>query len=129
MRNQTREQLLIRVITLLDNASLGDRKETISNLLHGARRASREQDDFTAQEHRTEALSQLRKARHSLRVSGAAEQEITPLEYAIELLLPVKEDAAAESLWRYLLLFLLLPAGVTLVLTPLLWLAGQLPGL
>ncbi|WGK60028.1 hypothetical protein [Pantoea sp. SS70] len=41
MRNKTREQLLIRVINMLDDAELGERHETIMNLVHSARRACR----------------------------------------------------------------------------------------
>lgn len=131
MRNKKQEQLLIRVITLLDDARLGERQETVSHRLHSARRASREGDDVTARQHSTEALSELRKARHTLLICGAAEQEIIPLEYAIAMLLPVvdEDDAApravfiARSIARR---YLLLPAGLILAPATAFWLAGHL---
>lgn len=113
MRNRKREQLLIQVITLLDGARLGEREDTVINLLHCARRASRECDAFSAEEQSVKALSQLRKARHSLRIQGAPEQDIALLESAIELLLPVhkeaREDFVAQLMidsleWKYLFL-------------------------
>ncbi|MCT2420315.1 hypothetical protein N1689_20915 [Pantoea sp. XY16] len=134
MRSKKREQVLIQLITLLDNARLGERKETILNLLHSARRAIREREVFNAQQHTTEALGQLRKARHSLRVSGANEQEITVLENAVVMLLPVQDEADADSYayfivcsleFRYLLLFLIFAAGLAVAFVRS---TGQLPG-
>lgn len=131
MRNKMQEQLLIRVITLLDDARLGERRETVSHRLHSARRASREGDDVMARQHSIEALSELRKARHTLRICGAAEQDIIPLEYAIAMLLPVVDetDAApravfiARSIARR---YLLLRAGLILAPATAFWLAGHL---
>lgn len=131
MRNKNREQLLVRVITLLDDARLGERQETVSHLLHSARRASRDGDDVTARQHSIEALSELRNARYTLRISGAAEQEIIPLEYAIAMLLPVEDEAdaapravfIARSIARR---YLLLPAGLILAPATAFWLAGHL---
>lgn len=129
MRNKQREEILIRLITLLDDAQLGERGETILHLLHSARQASRARD-FTAGQHCLDALSQLRKARHSLRVAGASEPVLTPLEYAVELLLPVCEDAQSDQrvllmseslVWRVLLLLVLLPAGLTLAIAAVVW--------
>lgn len=137
MRNKTREQLLIRVINLLDDAELGERQGTISDLLHSARRACRERNDFSSGQHALNALSQLRKARNSLRVAGASEHVLTPLEYALELLLPVCEDAQSDHrvltlayspVWRVLLLLLLLllPFGVMLTAEAVVWIARYL---
>lgn len=133
MRNKTREQLLIRVINLLDDAELGERQGTISDLLHSARRACRERNDFSSGQHALNALSQLRKARNS----GASEHVLTPLEYALELLLPVCEDAQSDHrvltlayspVWRVLLLLLLLllPFGVMLAAEAVVWIARYL---
>ena len=121
MRSKQREQVLIRLITLLDNARLGERKETILNLLHSARRANRKREVFTAQQYATEALGQLRKARNSLRVSAANEQDIGVLENAVSMLLPMQNEVDADGYvyfiacsleFRYLLLFLLFAAGL-----------------
>lgn len=128
MRNKQREEIMIRLITLLDDAELGERGEIILHLLHRARQASRARD-LTAGQHCLDALSQLRKARHSLRTAGAPEQILTPLEYAVELLQPVCDEAQAqrvllmsESLvWRVLLLLGLLPAGLTLAIAAVVW--------
>lgn len=125
MRANTREQVLIRVITLLDSMCLRGRQETVSDLLHSARRASRERDFFAAQQHITEAIGQLRKARHSLRVAGANEHEVTPVGYAISLLLDVQMESGADWLaqliafvcsWEfwYPLLFLIFAAVLVL---------------
>ncbi|MGV6482002.1 hypothetical protein ACT2VT_001923 [Pantoea agglomerans] len=119
MRSKKREQVLIQLITLLDNARLGERKKTILNLLHSARRANREREVFTAQQHATEALGQLRKVRNSLRVSGANEQDIGVLENAVSMLLPIQNEVDADGYiyfiacsleFRYLLLFLIFAA-------------------
>lgn len=131
MRNKNREQLLVRVITLLDDSRLGERQETVSHLLHCARRASRDGDDVTARQHSIEALSELRNARHTLRISGAAEQEIIPLEYAIAMLLPVEEEADVEPRALFIVdslawWYLLLPAGLILAPATAFWIAGHL---
>ncbi|PIF06921.1 hypothetical protein [Candidatus Pantoea floridensis] len=134
MRNNKREEIMIRLITLLDDAELGERGDTILHLLHSARQASRARD-FMAGQHCLDALSQLRKARHSLRVAGASEQVLTPLEYAVELLLPVCEDALSDQraltfahsqVWRVLVLLFLLPAGLALTVTAVVWSTRQL---
>lgn len=98
MKADTREQVLIRVITLMDCVRLPGRQEIILNLLHSARRASREGDFFAAQQHITVAIGQLRKARHSLRVAGAYEHEVNPVGYAITLLLNVQMESGADWL-------------------------------
>lgn len=121
MRNKKREQLLIQVITLLDGARLGERKETVMNLVHCARRASRERDAFSAELQSVEALSQLRKARHSLRIHGAPTQDIVLIESAIELLLPIQIEARADSFATLMVLslewrFLISALGCTLAL-------------
>lgn len=129
MRNKKREQLLIQVITLLDGVRLGERQETVINLLHCARRASRECDAFSAEQQSVEALSQMRKARHSMRIQGAPKQDIVLLEFAIELLLPVqieaREDFVAQLMvhsleWQHLLL----AVGFILVLVAAFWFIG-----
>lgn len=51
MRNKTREQLLIRVINLLDGAELGGDRERIMDLLHSARQASRKGESAVAGQH------------------------------------------------------------------------------
>ena len=126
MRNKEREAIIIRLITLLDDAELGERHETIINMLHSARQAYRARD-LTAGQHCLDALSQLRKARHSLRLIGASEQVITPLEYAVGLLRRVCDDAQADQpppvtahslKWRALVL---LPAGLTLAVAAVIW--------
>jgi hypothetical protein len=118
MRKKKHEQILIRVIKLLENAELGERRETILNLLHSAHRASRERNDFTAQEYSADALRELRKARHSLRVAGAAEGDIILTESATAMLLPVYEDARADMramlfthslVWRCIALLVIMP--------------------
>lgn len=129
MRNRKREQLLIQVITLLDGARLGERKEMVINLLHCARRASRECDAFSAEEQSVEALSQLRKARHSLRTQGAPEQDIVLLESAIELLLPVQIEARADFVAQLIVPplkfhYLLLVVGCSLMLVAVFWFTG-----
>lgn len=98
MRTDSREQVLIRVIMLLDSVRLRSRQETILSLLHSARRASREGDFFATQQHITQAIGQLRKTRHSLRVAGAHEHEVTPIGYAISLLLDVQMESGVDWL-------------------------------
>lgn len=129
MRNKQREEIMIRLITLLDDAELGERRETILHLLHSARQTSRARD-FRSGQHCLDALSQLRKARHSLRMAGASAHVLTPLEYAVDLLLPVCEDVQSERsvllmseslVWRVLLLLVLLPAGLTLAIGAVVW--------
>lgn len=129
MRNKKREEIMVRLITLLDDAELGERGEIILHLLHSARQACRARD-LKAGQHCLDALSQLRKARHSLRVAGASEQVLTPLEYAVELLLPVCEDAQSDQrvlfmseslVWRVLVLLFLLPTGLALTVTTVVW--------
>jgi len=119
MRDKQREEIMIRLITLLDDAELGERRETILHLLHSARQASRARD-LTAGQHCLDALSQLRKVRLSLRTAGAAEQVLTPLEYAVELLQPVCEEAQVDRraltltqslVWRVLLLLVVIAAA------------------
>ncbi|NWC63949.1 hypothetical protein [Cedecea sp. P7760] len=97
MKINKQEQLFIRIISLLDNAEMGERRETILHLMHSARRASSDRDDFSAYKHSLNALSQLRKARHSMRLGGASEQNITLLESAIDMLLPVQKEAESYS--------------------------------
>lgn len=91
MTNEKLKQLLIQVITLLDGARIGQRKETVLTLLQCACRASREHEVFTAQQQSVEALS------------------IVLLESAIELLLTVQKEAQSDAeamlmLRRYLLI-------------------------
>lgn len=121
MRSKKREEVLIRLITLLDNARLGERQETILHLLHSARRANREREIFVAQQYATKALGQLRKARNSLRVSAANEQDIIVLENAVSMLLRVQDEADADAYayfiassleFQYLLLFMISAAGL-----------------
>lgn len=130
MRHKKREQLLIRLITLLDDAELGERRETILDLLHSARRACRAGSDIMAGQYVLDAHIQLRKARHSLQVTGVSERIITPLEYALDLLRPVCEDVQADQrplltspslTWRVLVLLVLLPAGMTLATAAVFW--------
>lgn len=130
MRNKQREQLLIRLITLLDDAELGERRETILDLLHSARRACRERSEIMAGQYVLDAHIQLRKARHSLQMTGASERVMTPLDYALDLLRPVCEDVQAGQFspltapsltWRVLLLRGLLPAGLILAAAAIFW--------
>lgn len=97
MKMNRQEQLFIRVIQLLDDTDMGERRETILHLMHSARRASHLRDDLTAYEYSLKALSQLRKARHSMTLDGASEQNITLLASAIEMLLPVQREAQSCS--------------------------------
>lgn len=129
MRNKTREQILIRLINLLDDAELGERRETILHLLHSARQTCRARDLRSGQ-HCLDAMSQLRKARHSMRVADASEQVLTPLEYAVELLRPLCEEAKGDQralfmseslIWRFLLLLVLLPSGLALAAAAVVW--------
>lgn len=121
MKINKEEQVFIRIIRLLDNAEMGERRETILHLMHSARRASSDRDDFTAHEHSLQALSQLRKTRHSMKLGDASEQNVTLLESAIEMLLPVQKEAHSYSFistlvssleFRYLLFAL----GISLLL-------------
>lgn len=122
MRNSKREQRLIRVITLLDGAELGHDRERIMDLLHSARRASREGDATVASPLCFEAVKALSSLSGRLQAAGAAAETLAPLATAVELLLP--EDMAqvrslpamfmAEPLaWRLAMLCIpLFSAGV-----------------
>ncbi|HEB4876173.1 TPA: hypothetical protein R0C45_004409 [Kluyvera ascorbata F0526] len=121
MKSNEQEQLFIRVIQLLDNTDMGERRETILHLMHSARRASSVRDDLSAYEYSLKALSQLRKARHSMKHGGASEQNITQLGSAIEMLLPVQRVAQSYSSIATVLpppefLFLLFALGISLLL-------------
>lgn len=122
MRNKTREQLLIRVINLLDDAELGERHETIMNLVHSARRACREGQSSVAEQCRSEVLRHLHNARLSLQgtetepaVTVVIDEAISQLDFASENTLssPFRLNPEFTEPLCYLLIFTLL---LTLVL-------------
>ncbi|MBS0883185.1 hypothetical protein JK231_21575 [Pantoea sp. JGM49] len=88
MRNRQREQRLIRVITLLDGAALGHDRERIMNLLHSARRASRDGCTTVASSLCFEAVKALSSVSGRLQAAGAAAETLEPVASAIDLLLP-----------------------------------------
>lgn len=88
MRNKKREQRLIRIIFLLDGAELEGDRERIMDLLHSARRASREGDSAVAGEHSYNALRALNALSGRMQANGAAENTLAPLITAVDLLLP-----------------------------------------
>lgn len=97
MREKKREEILNRLCTLLADAELADRQETIMHLMHSARRASRNRESYTATELCLEALKQLRKARNSLRVAGVETAKLAPVEYAIAQLVPIYDEAREDA--------------------------------
>lgn len=122
MRNKTREQLLIRVINLLDDAELGERHETIMNLVHSARRACREGQSNVADQCSSEVLRHLHNARQSLQgtetdpaVTVVIDEAISQLDSASEntLSFPFRLNPEFTEPLCYLLIFTLL---LTLVL-------------
>lgn len=125
MCEKKREQMLSRLCTLLADAELANRQETIMHLMHNARRASRNRKSYDATEHCVDALKQLRKARHTLRIAGVEADRLAPVEYAIAQLEPIydeaREDASAmlfaESfIWKFcLFLMLLLIVGLAVL--------------
>ena len=88
MRNRQREQLLIRVITMLDGAALAHDRERIMNLLHSARRASRDGFTSVASPLCFEAVKALSKVSGRLQAAGAAAETLEPVGSAIDLMLP-----------------------------------------
>jgi len=88
MRENKREQMLNRLCTLLADAELADRQETIMHLMHSARRASRNRNSNDATEHCINALKHLRKARHTLHIAGFETDKLASVEYAIAQLVP-----------------------------------------
>ncbi|WP_058970063.1 hypothetical protein [Type-D symbiont of Plautia stali] len=88
MRNRKREQRLIRVITLLDGAELGHDREHIMDLLHSARRASREGDATMVSPLCFKAVKALSSVSGRLQAAGAAAETFEPVASAIDLLLP-----------------------------------------
>lgn len=115
MRNKENEQILIRVITLLDNAKLAERHDEVLDLLHNARRACRTRDYFTAQHYSINALSKIRKTLFCLQARGGADNDVKLTYIAISILELVFEDGQAEawailnshSLWKQCLLIVL----------------------
>lgn len=97
MREEKREELLNRLCTLLADAELADRQETIMHLMHSARRASRNRESNNATEHCIDALKQLRKARHTLHIAGIETDKLTPVEYAIAQLVPIYDEAREDA--------------------------------
>ncbi|MEN4664595.1 hypothetical protein [Pantoea agglomerans] len=97
MREKKREQMLIRLCTLLANAELADRQEAIMHLMHSARRASRNRKSNDATEHCIDALKQLRKARHTLHLAGFETDKLAPVEYAIAQLVPIYDKARKDA--------------------------------
>lgn len=91
MRDTRRELHLSRLCFMMDDANLGDRREVIVNLLHCARRAYHEGQLYTAEQQSKDALKQLRKRRHSLRVAGADPENIALIDLAINVLITVLE--------------------------------------
>lgn len=132
MREKKREQMLSRLCTLLADAELASRKETIMHLMHSARRASRNRKSYDATEHCVDALKQLRKARHTLRIAGVEADRLAPVEYAIAQLVPICDEAREEGFatlffYPYLGRFY---AGLMLLVTGLilLYAAGETSG-
>lgn len=127
MRNRKREQRLIRVITLLDGAELGQDRERIMDLLHSARRACREGQSNVAEQCSVGALSHLLNARQRLQVPGKAPTDAVVVDEAINQLDSTGEktlfssfrlDPAFTEALCYLLIFILL---LTLVLHFVSW--------
>lgn len=92
MTDNNPEQHFIRLCNLLDDAELGERRETIMNLMHSARRACREGQSNVAEQCRSEALRHLRSARQSLQGSGAAPAVAVVIDEAI-----IQLDSAREN--------------------------------
>ncbi|HBH6890070.1 TPA: hypothetical protein KUM96_004332 [Serratia marcescens] len=80
MRNRKREQRLIRVITLLDGAELGHDRERIMDLLHSARRASREGDATVASPLCFKSVKALSSVSGRLQAAGAAAETLEPVD-------------------------------------------------
>lgn len=97
MREKKREQMLDRLCTLLADAELASRQETIMHLMHSARRASRNRKSYDATEHCISALKQLRKVRHTLRIAGVEADKLAPVEYAIAQLVPIYDEAREDA--------------------------------
>jgi hypothetical protein len=111
MRNTKREQRLIRAINLLDGAELGQDRERIMNLLHSARRASRDGDATGPL--CFEALRALSTVSGRLQAAGAAAETLEPVASGIDLLLPdfVTEEHSVYAMfmaeppfWRMMVL-------------------------
>lgn len=97
MNEKKREQVLNRLCTLLADAELADRHETIMQLMHSARRASHNRESYITTELCIDALKQLRKARNSLRVAGVETDKLVPVEYAIAELVPIYDEARKDA--------------------------------
>jgi hypothetical protein len=97
MREKKREQMLNRLCTLLADAELADRQETIMHLMHSARRASRNRESNDATEYCIDALKQLRKARHTLHIAGVETDKLAPVGYAIAQLVPIYDEARKDA--------------------------------
>lgn len=104
MKDKERELQLIRLCTLMDDAALGERRETIMDLLHSARRASRAGQRRTGAALCSDARHQLRKVRHSLRASGAGPDDTGPIESAIVTLTMVFDAPRTDVIRRVELL-------------------------
>ncbi|WP_143354270.1 hypothetical protein [Erwinia amylovora] len=97
MCEKKREEMLNRLCTLLADAELADRQETIMHLMHSARRASRNRESNNATEHCIDALKLLRKARHTLFIAGVETDKLAPVEYAIAQLVPIYDEAREDA--------------------------------
>lgn len=97
MREKKREQMLNRLCTQLADAELAGRREKILHLMHSARRASSNHESYVATEYCVNALKQLRKARHTLRIAGAESASLAPVECAIAQLKPIYDEARKDG--------------------------------
>lgn len=77
----------------LENAPLGERKESIMRYLENALNASKKEEDRLMFDHCIEALKLLRKTRHSLRLSGVQPGDLVSIENAIINLKTLHEEA------------------------------------
>lgn len=92
MTDKNPEQRFIRLCNLLDDAPLGERHETIMNLVHSARRACREGRSNVAEQCRSEALRHLSNARQSLQETESDPAATVVIDEAINQL-----DSASEN--------------------------------
>lgn len=97
MREKKRDQMLNLLCTQLADAELAGRGEKIMHLMHNARRASSNREIYKATEYCVQALKQLRKVRHTLRIAGAEAAKLAPVECAIAQLEPIYDEARKDG--------------------------------
>lgn len=95
MRNNARELQLIRLCIMLDDIELGERRETIMNLIHSARRASRMRQNNTTEALCTSARWELRRVLINQRLTGADLDAVALIELAMTILSPSHEETHA----------------------------------